>query len=205
MEIIAYENSFALTMFQSDNVVYATEKKRPGLWVSTKKEPARVGVRTHRGQFIEVVNKAGEILQSGGDGGWFYVEATKAAVFLRHKKLPDPALTKAELDKAREKVERVLCSDMPHSLGIPDNLEAAIAWFQKKLAKIPAPCRASASVSFRSSYSHGESYDNIEISYDEPESDKEVIARIQIDRERKRVADAAELAKFQQLKTKFCK
>jgi len=162
-----------------------------------------VNVSTNRGTFIEVVNKRGDVVATGGDGQWFHVHLTKEPVKLRHKKLPTIKLSAAQIDKQRKTVTRYLCSDSPYELKIPDTLPGAIKWMQTKLNEIPKASRAKAEFEFGTEYSYGDSCPNIKITYTEKETDEEVIERLQIDAERDRIREETERAKLAKLKSKY--
>ena len=200
MDILALNGQFSVGLMGDFKYEWTT--RGLAVW-STKPDARAVMVQTNRGDFVEAVNEEGTVLSEGGDGEWYWLPVTKARTYLRFKTLPDPALTPARLNKERKSVRRYLLSDMPYTVGIPDGLADAIAWLQKQMKKIPTDCRASAQLDLSTSSSYGETYSNIEITYDEAESDEEVIARLQIDHERSRIREATERAKLDALKEKY--
>jgi len=160
-------------------------------------------VMTNPGVFVEVVDRRGAVVDSGGDGQWFYVNPGKARVALRYKKLPDPKLTKAALQAARQKVTRTLVCDSPYSLDMPETLPGAIVWLERKLAEIPEAARAGARCRFDTSTRYGDTYPEFSITYTEPETDDEVRRRVMIERERAARKEAAERQQLAHLKRKF--
>lgn len=163
-----------------------------------------VSVMTHQGQFIETLDEDGNVVYEGGDGEWYDVELPKkGSRILRHKILPDPELSKKELDKNRNTVTRTLLHDAPYSLDIPEGLNDFILWLQNKLLEVPKECRASATAEIDTEYEYGESYPRFTIEYKQKESDEEVIERVQIARERRRIQEAKEKAELNALKEKY--
>ena len=199
MEVFATDGSFAIGMF-TDFKHRWNEDKTLTLWRDGK---GFVDVSTNSGTFIEVLDKTGAVINLGGDGQSFYVTLDKKPVTLRYKVLPAIKLSKAEFDKRRQTVTRYLVSDAPYSLKIPGTLAGAIKWLEKKAESIPAASRAKASFEFGTEYRYGESYPNIEISYREPETDKELVTRLQIEAERARIAEEKQRSQFKALKAKF--
>lgn len=53
------------------------------------------------------------------------------------------------------------------------------------------------------SVEYGETYPNIEISYEEQETDEEVVRRIQIERERARLSELKERGQLKALQSKY--
>lgn len=159
-------------------------------------------VTTPRGVFIETV-KDGEVIQDGGDGDWYHVLVGETPVALRYKALPDPNLSKGDLRKHRQKVTRYLVDDTSYSAGVPDTLVGVIKWAEELLAKIPTGSRKTAKCRFDTSTEYGETYPHVEVSYEEPESDEEVVARVKVDRELARIAEAKKRAQLQRLKAEL--
>lgn len=176
-------------------------RKGIGLEVGPSDRP--LNVTTNRGVFVEVVNEAGEVVEQGGDGEWFYVSPSDEVRLLRYKTLPDPALTPAQLNKARKTVTRYLVSDMPYNLSIPGTLVGVIKWMEEQLAAIPEASRKNASFRFDTSMEYGETYPNVEITYSEKETDEEVIRRVQIERERDELTEIGERARLADLQAKY--
>lgn len=201
MDIVALGDGFGIGMMA--DFKYAWNKKDGTLSVSADKRKYPVHVTTNRGIFVEVVNESGDVIQEGGDGNWLYVKLGKHPVTLRYKTLPDPGLSRSVINKARQTVTRYLVDDMPYSAGVPDNLPKLIEWLKSKMAEMPAASRKGATCRFDTSMSYGETYPHVEVSYTEPETDEEVIRRVQIERERARLSDNAERAKLAALKAKF--
>lgn len=201
---MAMDGTFAVGMMPMGRE-YAWDKKDGSLLVwSKEKQALPVNVTTNRGDFVEAIDEEGKVIAEGGDGDWFYVPVGKKKTRLRFKALPDPKLTPAQIDKARQNITRYLVDGAPYRVDFPDTLPAAIEWMQKKLGEIPKASRAKATCLFDTSMSYGETYPNIEINFSEPETDAEVVRRIKIDRERARIAESKERAQFQNLKSKFC-
>jgi hypothetical protein len=204
MDIMAIGGKFAVGMMSMGRE-YAWDKKDNSLLVwSKEKQALPANVTTNRGDFVEAFDESGKLIAEGGDGSWFYVPVTKSKTRLRFKKLPDPELTKADLDKERQTVTRYLLSDKPYNCDLPDTLAGAIKWMENKLAEIPRASRAKASFRFDTTMEYGETYPNIEITFQEHETDKEIIRRVQIERERARIKGNEERAQFLKLKSKLC-
>lgn len=159
-------------------------------------------VTTGQGVFAEVVRE-GAVVQSFGDGAREMVRLSSAPLLIRKKKLPIPDLSAADISAERRTVRRYLVDGRPYSLDIPGTLEGMISWAEAKLAEIPEAARAEAKFEFGTSYEYGETYPNIEITYSEPETDEEVIARVTLERERNRVAKGKDMATFARLKAKY--
>jgi hypothetical protein len=205
VDIIATDDGkFAVSLgFRSFECDWSKKDGSLSVWAKKGEKTSFAHVRTGHGTFVEAVDDKGNVVMDGGDANWFYVPLSKKPVTLRVKKLPDPKLSKAQLDKERQKVTRYLVADRPYSLDLPDTLTGMIGWMEKQLRAVPEKARKAARFEFTTDYSYGESYPQIEIKYDEPESDKEVVKRVQIERERARIAEACERAKLQNLKTKY--
>lgn len=127
----------------------------------------------------------------------------KKPITLRHKKLADPKLSKNALNKNRKKVTRYLMQDPPYSLGVPENFGRAIKWMQKQLAAIPKAAQKTASFRFDTTTEYGETYPEITISYEEAETDEEVLQRLKTDSERNRIEKVKERAKLKELQAKY--
>jgi len=202
MDITASDGKFYTALMGLNKIDYEWSKN--GLVFSTKEKPKYpLYVRTGRGDFVECVNAEGEVISEGGDDHNYYVIPTKEKQTLRFKKLPPIKLTAKELDEKRQKVTRWLVSDMPYSLGVPNDLEGVIKWFQDKLAEIPKACRASARVDFHSRMSYGETYENLKITYEEPETDDELKHRLQVEAERARVSKIKKQEQLEKLKAEL--
>ncbi len=200
MDVIASNGSFGVGLLQRFEFKWHKDETLS----ARSKNGDVLTVTTGRGDFIEVLNKAGDVTQTGGDGEWLTIRVPKnAPVRLRFKELPDPRLSPEELQAQRKVVTRYLLSGMPYTAGIPSSLPEAIKWLQEKLVEIPEACRNSAQLDLDTQNSYGETYPNIEIRYSEPESDAEVVRRVQIERERARIAEEADKAKYEALKQKF--
>jgi hypothetical protein len=170
----------------------------------SKYQMPALSVTTGRGDFIEVLDDAGKVILEGGGGEWCYVPISKKPVRLRFKKLPEPKLTKAEMDKARRIVTRYLCSDSPYSLGLDTKLADAISILQKKLQEVPKAYRDTAEIEFRNRSEYGEGYENVAITWREPETDAELIYRLKVEAEHARIGSEKERAQFKKLRAKFC-
>jgi len=205
MDIWATGDSWAFGMGLG-GFKYAVDKKTRdlSLVLDNKAEYKRDSfmVQTGRGIFIETLVD-GEVVQSGGDGNWYYITLGKKPTILRYKKLPDPELSAPEIEKNRQSVKRWLVDDQPCGAGVPDTLVGLIGWAEKLLKKIPEKSREAARCSFDTSSSYGETYPQVEVTYSEPETDEEVIARVKIERERGRIAGLEKRAQFDKLKREF--
>ena len=180
--------------------------KTLSVWENPKakyKVPA-VTVQTGRGDFIEGLDENDKVIFEGGGGQWCHVPIGKKPTRLRFKKLPEPSLTKSEMDKARNIVTRCLYSDGPYSLGLNAKLSEAIAILQKKLQEVPKDHRDTAEIEFRIRHEYGESYENVAITWREPETDAELIYRLKVEAEHARIGTEKEKAQFKKLRAKFC-
>lgn len=208
MDIHAHNGSFGIAMSGMDSFLYAWDKKDKTLLVSqntkAKFKSPGVTIETGHGDFIEGVNDKGDVVFEGGGGEWCHLPLGKKPIRLRFKKLPEPTLTKSQMNKARNIVTRYLYSDSPYSLGIDAKLTKAIAILQKKLEEVPKAYRDTAAIDFSNSHSYGESYANVEITWQEPETDQELIYRLKVDAEHKRIKSEEERAEFKKLRAKFC-
>lgn len=201
MDVFASKDGFGVGLMA--RFKYKWDKKSGGLLIwSEGKGPDYACVSTHSGVFVEAV-KDGATFLTGGDGNWLYVPLSKKPVTLRRKTLPAPKLSAKEMDKHRNTVTRYLVSDAPYSLDIPEKMTELISWMQGKLKEIPAPCRASASLRFDTTMEYGETYPRIEITYTQPETDDEVIFRLQVQAERDRIKEASDRAKLAELNQKY--
>jgi hypothetical protein len=210
MDVTASRGEFFVGMFQQSGAEYAWDKKNRALIVSGKRQyPTRV--TTYQGDFIEAVDqKTGDLLAEGGDGDWFYIPEGKKPVILRFKKLPAPKLTRAKIDKARKETTVHVAAQQRHDSG-PFNfgasyedgtLQNVIDSLLAMKAGIPKAHRAKARCEIDSEGGYeGSHYASIKVSYVRPETDEEVIARVQIESERSRLAmlrDKAELSRLSQ-------
>lgn len=200
MDITASQGKFFVAAFRIDKSEYGWNKDGSLSISGKRKYPLKV--QTERGDFVECLDESGKIISEGGDGEWYCIQPKPEKQALRFKSLPAIKLTAIE-KKKRVEVKRYLVDGSPHSLGIPNNLSEAIKWLSAKLAEIPKDCRASAEVDFDNSFSYGESYSNIEITYLQPETDEELIRRLQIEVERARVAKIKKVAQFERLKAEL--
>ena len=201
MDIIASNGKFAIGLLCRCKYKFNDDDGTLSLWGGDTSLP--LCVTTNRGDFLEEIDSAGNVVQTGGDGGQFWLHVGKKLVRLRFKKLPPLALSKTAIDKKRRIVTRYLVSDMPHNLKVPNTLLGAIAWLQKQATTIPARSRPKARVSFDTSMSYGETYPNLEITYTEPETDAEVILRLQIEAERARIREISERQQLAALQQRF--
>ena len=81
------------------------------------------------------------------------------------------------------------------------SLLKVIGSFQKALASIPKEYRAKARCEIGSKSGYEDShYAHVEITYERPETDAEVIARVKIERETDRIARLKKRAQFENLK-----
>lgn len=200
MDIFATtDGKFAVGMLLNAEYKWNTDNTL-SVW---NKEPSFVNVTTNRGTFIEAIDKSGAVVASGGDGEFFYIAISKEPITIRYKALAKIALTKADLDKHRKIVTRYLLSDRPYSLNLPDTLLGMIKWFEKQVKAIPIASRPKARFRFDTTMEYGETYPHIEITYDEPETDNEIVDRLQIETERDRIINDKERATFRKLKSKF--
>jgi hypothetical protein len=197
MDIMATGDGWAFPLVGLGGFKYGVDKKTGDLSLvidpKAKHKRDTFMVETPRGLFIETM-KDGEVIQEGGDGNWCHITVGKKPVTLRYKKLPDPGLSKRELDKCRKKVRRYLVDGQPYSAGVPDTLTGLVKWAEGLLVKIPASSRKDARCSFDTSSEYGETYPHVEVSYIEAETDDEVIERVKIERERARLKDISRSA-----------
>lgn len=206
MDIFATDGSFSVALGGLDSFLYGWNKDKT---LSVCKNPkskykhSLVSIQTNHGDFIEATDEAGGVVWQGGDGEWCHVPIGKKPIKLRFRRLPKPTLSKRDMEKARQKVKRLLVSDSPYSLGVPDSLEKAIAWMKAKLAEVPKAARKTAKIDFHSRSSYGESYDNIAITYTEPETDDELVWRLTVEAERGRVNLARKKQKLASLKAEL--
>lgn len=199
MDITLYGDSIAVGALAR----FKYEWTEGGLSVVADDEgPPGIFVRTYRGVFAEVV-RDGKVTQSFGDGDMDIVRLSATPLLIRTKKLAVPDLSPADISAARQIVKRYLVDDRPYNLDIPATLAGMVGWVEDKLAEIPEAARAEATFEFGTSYEYGETYPNIEITYSEPETDDEVIARLTLERERNRVAKEKDMAAFARLKAKY--
>lgn len=203
MEVMAWGNgSFSVGLMLRE-VEYGWEKKNGYLCLRSKRGVQHVILSTAPGVFVEVLDKDGAVVESGGDGGHMYVEVVRAGRWLRYKDLPPPNLTKAQINRQRKKVTRYLVSDKPFNLSLPRTLDGVLKWIGGKRTEIPAKYRKSAELRFDTTTKYGETYEHIEITYTEPETDAEVIGRLQVEMERQRLRDEEDRAKLRELQSKF--
>lgn len=207
MDIFAIGGSWGFALGGGGGFKYSVDKKSGDLSLvlapKAKYKRAVFAVNVPSGVFLETVNADGEVIFTGGDGDHYYIHLGKKPMTLRYKRLPDPKLTTKEIDKERQNVTRCLFDNHSWNAGEPDTLIGLIAWAEKLLAKIPEKYRKAAVCRFDTSMSYGETYPHVEVSYEEPETDKEVIARVQIQRERARLAEMEKRTQFEKLKSEF--
>lgn len=207
MDILATNGSLGVMMSGLDSFLYAWDKKDKSLLVKknpkTKYPHSSVSIETGHGDFVEALDTAGNIVWQGGDADWCHVPIGDEWTRLRFRKLPKPKLPKTEFEKARQTVTRYLYSDSPYSLGLDDKLTAAIKILQKKLDEVPEKYRHTAEINFRSRISYGETYENVEITYKEPETDQELVRRLAIEAERSRVTLAKKKTQLAKLKAEL--
>lgn len=201
MDIMAVNGKFLIGMLHDFQYKW---NKGNTLSVRSKGSGCVLNITTNRGDFVEVVDESGSVINSGGDGEWFNIRLTKKPVNLRFKELTKVNLSKSDMEKHRRVVTRYLVSGMPYDLNIPDTFQGTIEWMQKQLIAIPQASRAEAVFRFATTMEYGETYPNIEITYSELETNKEIAARLQIETERARITENVERAKFRELKSKFC-
>jgi hypothetical protein len=200
MDITASNGSFFVAMMRLGDWQSEWNKdKTLSVW-STGKGGNSIHIQTGRGDYLEGLDEDGKVIWEGGGGNWCWLPLTKKPIKLRFKKLPQPELTKAQMDKARKIVTRCLVSDSSYSLKVPDNLAGAIEWMQAKLKEIPKAARDSATIDFGTRHEYGESYENIKIEYREPETDEELIWRLSVEAEEARVATLRKKAEYEKLK-----
>lgn len=213
MDITAINGRFLVGMFMpGSGGKFAWDKEGGGLRLSGKRARP-LNVVTSRNEFVEVVDdKTGEIVADGGDGDWFWVPEGDKPVTLRFKKLPDPKLSKAQIDKARQKTTVYVAHQEKHDGGPfcfgtsyqNGTLQKVIKSLLKIQASIPKEYRAKARCEIDSESGYeGSHYASIEVSYERPETDAEVIRRVQTDAERTRLTMRREKAELENLKRKY--
>jgi hypothetical protein len=201
MEIYAIDGRFAVGAFRHGWDGEWNPDNTLSVWATG--DDTCIHVTTNRGTFIEALNAAGDVVSQGGDGDWCYFCVSKEPIRLRYKILPTPELTKAELDKHRQVVTRYLVSEKPFHLDLPDSLPGMIDWMKAKLAEIPKGCRHETRFRFDTTTEYGETYPQIEITFQERETDEEVIRRVQIEAERDRVNTIKKRAELEKLKSEL--
>jgi hypothetical protein len=202
MDIFAGDGRFGVGMglggfkyeWKKDNTISLIEDD------GSKYKRGVIMVLVQQGDFIEAIEADGRVVAEGGDGDTLWVPVSKKAIRLRFKELARPSISKAELDKALTTVTRYLYSDSPYSLGLDTKLSAAIAILQGKLEEIPGKYRDTAEIEFRNRHEYGESYENVTITWKEPETDEELIRRLQIEAERGRLSRIAKKRQLEKLK-----
>lgn len=156
-------------------------------------------IATCKGVFVEILSD-NSIVETIGDDDRGALHGGCSA---RIKTLPDPGLTAQQIDENRKEVRRTVADRHVHGLDIPDKLTSAIAWFQERLNEIPDDCRDSATLDIGQDWECGETYANLAIKFYQPESDEEVINRIKIENERKRLSEQGARAEYEALKQRF--
>lgn len=212
MDIWATNDGFAVGMMRFGEWEPKWNKKDKSLSITGKREH-HISVETGRGIFIECLDDGGKLLMDGGDGHWFYVPPGEATVTLRHKKLPEPELTAAAINKARKSTTVYVAHQQQYDGGpftfgasyTDGSLDEVLASLQKIRDSIPKQYRAKARCAIDSKGGYeGSHYASIEVSYERPETDEEVIERVKIDTERQRLKSNEELSQFKKLRAKFC-
>lgn len=211
MDITAADGKFLVGMLGIGGWEYEWNKK-DGSLVFWGKRPYPLNVTTFRGDFIEAVDEAGTVVAEGGDGDWFYVEVTEKKTTLRFKKLAVPALTATEINKARVSKTITVVSQERHDdgpfcfgAGYEDGTLAAVIDSLTKIRdSIPKRYRAKARCEIDSESGYeGSHYASINVSYDRPETDAEVIERLTIESERARIEQRKDRANLAALKAKL--
>lgn len=182
---------------------FKSKWNKDGSLVVWSQTPTHAVISTPRGVFFEAVSSDGRAVKSGGDGSLDFVEIGKVKITLKRKALPDPKLSRSEIEATRKVVRRTLIADRPYSLNLPEKLSEFSDWLNAKSAEIPADCRDSTRIEFTTTTEYGETYPELRIEYDQSETDDEVVRRVQIDRERSRIAEAGQRAEFKRLQKKF--
>lgn len=154
------------------------------------------------GMYLEIDDEAGTTVKTIfpstlGD----LVSLQEGNYALKKVVAPDPKLSDAEIETARGTVTETIFNDLPYE--IPDKLAGCIEWFQGKLQEVPEELRDTAEVSFDTRTEYGETYDNVCITYERPETDAEVVQRVKIERQRKDIEEAKRKAVFDHLKAEF--
>lgn len=205
MDIYANGETWGFAMMGIGGFTYTHNKKDNSITLKASKKACSypLTVQTPRGVFIETLDKNGDVIQDGGDGDWYYVDLSAGPCTLKYRALPDVGMAPSQINRHRKKVTRYLIDDQPYSAGVPDTLIGHIKWAQELLEKIPEASRKTAKCDFDTSTAYGETYPNVKVSYDEPESDEEVVARVQIERERERIMTQNRRAQFERLKSEF--
>lgn len=212
MDITASQGKFYIAMMRTGDWKYKWNKNGTLSIAGGRGYP--IHVTTYSDDFIEAIDAEGRVLADGGDGDWFYFPEGKETVTLRFKKLPDTNLTPPEIKKARRKTTVHVVDQQRHDSGpfqfgasyADGSLGKVIASLQKIRDGIPKQYRAKARCEIDSKSGYEDShYAHVEISYERPETDAEVIHRVQIERERSRIAENKERAQLVALKSKFAK
>lgn len=169
--------------------------------------PTMVDVRSER---ISEAIKDGKRL---GSGKWFqtYAKAGDRITF-RNVAPPPKGYGKKEIDKARSSVEVTVAAQEQYDEG-PFNfgathedgsLDAVIASLEAIRESIPEPYRAGARCGIDSESGYeGSHYASIKITYRRPETDEEVVERLQQQDVEKMLAEEKERAELARLKKKL--
>lgn len=203
MDITAINGSFGIGFGSEFNVEWNKKDKSLSVWAKEKGGREYAWVQIWNNEFVDAFDASGNLIAELDNKSHGFVPVTKEKTTLKFKTLPDPELTASEMNKERKQITRYLISGAPYSLNLPDSVEGIIKWMQGKLNEIPAASRKKASFRFDTTVEYGETYPNIEITYSESETDKEIIERIKISREVERRNTIKEKAKLECLKKKY--
>lgn len=210
MDIFADGKTFMLGMGLGD-YKYAAAKDG-SLVLTAGKHNYPLNVTTNRGTFLEVVDKNGAVIQDGGDGSWLFLTLGKDPITLRYKTLATPKMDKRQIKKARKSTTVYVVRQQRYDTG-PINFGASyengsflkvLNSFKAALANIPAKYRANACCQIDSEGGYeGSHYASVEITYNRPETDAEVLSRVKVEAEQNRLATENKKVQLKKLKSEL--
>lgn len=154
--------------------------------------------------YVEALGEDGEVIDAGK---WFNVVSVKDQVIRFRQMTSGKTYTDAEIKKKR-KAATVVAVEQEDSRSAPFAFDAPLGKVIASLAKIrdgiPEEYRVSAHCEIRSEsgYEGGHSAE-IRVTYERPETDGEVIARLEDKAIEAMINERSERAKFEKLKKKF--
>lgn len=136
----------------------------------------------------EAVNQHGKVLGSGRDLGFHCMAAKGDRVTIHRLALTRDPFTAAEIKKARKPTTVEVVEHMPYGGPIyfgskyeDGSLNKMIASLEKVRKTIPKPYRDKARCEFHTHMEYGETYIHVTMSYSRPETDAEVLHRLEIE------------------------
>jgi hypothetical protein len=97
------------------------------------------------------------------------------------------------MEKERKNNKRVVWDG--HIYDLPSDLGAAIAFLQEQMEKIPAEARPDACLDINDT--------DVEIRFWAPETDDELVGRLKVQAQRRRIAEETEREQFKRLQEKY--